>query len=501
MGSSRVSTGIEGFDRLVEGGFPRGDTILLIGNPGTGKTGFSAQFLYKGLVEGECGIYVSFSEGREAFFRNMNSIGLDFAKYEKEGKFRLVDVMGVGHQGIEEILTTILEEVSSLGAKRLVIDSFTAITQALPGKADSRMILHTSLGKISRLKGVTVLVISERPFGVEFGHEPEEFVADGVVALRYLNERGRLRRRLQIIKMRGTNVVQTEQAYAIGNKGITILSPSGFEIPEEASTERLTTGIGGLDEMLHGGLFRGSSTLISGYPGTGKSTFALSFIYEGARRNQRGLFISFEEPVKQLLRQASIYGWDLERSVRDHLVVVKSFYPEDHEPDELQLQLRNLVTEFKPERIVLDSISALERILVDFEFLSFVKGIVASLKATGITVVLTSATSANSETQEAGTSTIVDNIVSLRNVEIEGSLRKSVIVFKARSSPHDKGLREFEITSEGVKVGLPLSNFEGITSGVARRISHSVGEAIEKIDEIFPDDQQGDTGGEKKVRT
>jgi len=499
---SRVSTGIEGFDPLVEGGFPRGDTILLIGNPGTGKTIFSAQFLLHGLTKHEPGIYVSFSENRETFLRNMASVGLDFSKYEKEGRFSLVDLMAVREMGVDDILTTIFEEMSRVQAKRLVIDSFTAIANALPGKADARMLLHSAISKISKLEGVTTLVISERPFGAEFGREPEEFVADGVVALQYTSERGRLRRKLQIVKMRGTDTNQAQIAYAIGKRGLFFFGPSQLDIVEDAFTEKLASGIQGIDKMLDGGFFKGSSTLISGYSGTGKTTIALTFIYEGAKRNQRGLFVSFEEPSKQLLRQANVYGWELDSLIKKNLVKIEGFFPEEHEIDELLLRLRTLVDEFKPERVVIDSMSALEKTLPDSEFLGSIKKIISYLKARGITVILTAATPSNSDFQETGSSTIVDNILSLRNVEIEGSLRKALIIFKARSSAHDKGLREFEITANGAKIGSTLSNFEGITAGVARRISKSVGAAIDKIDELFPaDPANGADENRKPVRT
>ena len=502
MSISRVATGIEGFDRLVDGGFPSGDTILLIGNPGTGKTIFSAQFLLHGLTKHEPGIYVSFSENRETFLRNMASVGLDFATYEKEDEFSLVDLMAVREMGVDGILTTMLEEMSRVQAKRLVIDSFTAIAHSLPGKADARMLLHAAISKISKLKGVTTLVISERPFGAEFGREPEEFVADGVVALQYTNERGRLRRKLQIVKMRGTDTNQTQIAYAIGKRGLIFFARSQHDIVEDAFTEKLPTGIEGIDKMLDGGFFKGSATVISGYSGTGKTTIALTFIYEGAKRNQRGLFVSFEEPSKQLLRQTKVYGWDLDSLIKKNLVKIVDFFPEEHEIDELLLRLRTLVDDFKPERVVIDSMSALDKILPDSEFLGSIRTIISYLKARGITVILTAATPSNLDSQESGTSAIVDNILSLRNVEIEGSLRKALIIFKARSSAHDKGLREFEITASGAKIGSTLSNFEGITAGVARRISKTVGAAIDKINELFPENSTKGTDEDRKpVRT
>jgi len=181
----RVPTGIHGLDPLIEGGFPKGSLILVAGNPGTGKTSFSAQFLYYGAAEyGENGIYVSLAEGREAFMKNMDSFGLDFEKLEREGKVKVLDLVTVKEEGVSTILERILSEIHELKAKRLVIDSFTAIAHAFNEKIDARIILHTILGKMVRQTGCTTLLVIEVPKGEErMGLGIEEFVADGIFLL------------------------------------------------------------------------------------------------------------------------------------------------------------------------------------------------------------------------------------------------------------------------------------------------------------------------------
>ena len=186
MSTDRVPTGIDGLDNLIEGGFPRGSLILVAGNPGTGKTVFSAQFLYRGAVDyGENGVYVSFAEGKNSFIDYMRRFGMDFERLEKEGKVKILDMVTVKAESISDILNKIVEEALSLKAKRLVIDSFSTLAQAFQEKIEARIMLHTILGKIVKSAGCTTILIVEIPYGQEgMGLGIEEFVADGILILR-----------------------------------------------------------------------------------------------------------------------------------------------------------------------------------------------------------------------------------------------------------------------------------------------------------------------------
>jgi circadian clock protein KaiC len=224
MSADRVATGIEGFDDLIEGGIPRGSLILVAGDAGSGKTIFAAQYLYYGVSKlGEPGIHVSLAEDRGTFLKNMKTMGMDFEGREEEGKFRFLDYATVTEKGVSEVLASLLEEIASLKARRLVIDSFTAISQAFKEPIDTRIVAHTILGKMVRQAGCTTLLITEKKRGEErIGMGIEEFVADGIILLILSTEKGYLERRLQILKMRGTKTSKEGRRYDINETGIAI---------------------------------------------------------------------------------------------------------------------------------------------------------------------------------------------------------------------------------------------------------------------------------------
>ena len=212
MNSERVGTGIERFDRLIEGGFPRGSLILVAGEAGSGKTMFSAQYLFNGLSRmNEPGIYVSFGESRETFFSNMKRIGMEFEKYEREGNFKFLDFVTVSSDGIPDITAYVIEKIVELKAKRIVIDSFSALAQALKEKIDSRIITHVILGKMVREMGCTTLVLVEKqPGGSGLG--AEEYVSDGVILLGRSQDHFRT---LAIKKMRGTRISEPNVLFTL----------------------------------------------------------------------------------------------------------------------------------------------------------------------------------------------------------------------------------------------------------------------------------------------
>ncbi|MEM3467153.1 MAG: ATPase domain-containing protein, partial [Candidatus Jordarchaeales archaeon] len=269
--ANRVPTGVSGLDELISGGFPRGSLIVLAGNPGTGKTIFSATFIYNGIVNcGERGIYVSFAENREAFLGNMLSLGLDFERLEEEGMFRFLDMVTAREEAMPTVMETILNEVSRIGARRLVIDSFSAMAQAFKDPQDARIILHTVLSRITRLMGCTTILIVEAPYGENrMGLGIEEFVADGIILLRRTRMDGRLLRDLEILKMRGTPTPENQAVFTLKDgfkvfppfKPKPIEKPRRFQ-PQPDTEEYFSTGSPSLDEMLGGGYPRGSPVLI-----------------------------------------------------------------------------------------------------------------------------------------------------------------------------------------------------------------------------------------------
>jgi circadian clock protein KaiC len=282
--------GIVELDEVLGGGFPARSLILLSGNAGSGKTVFSTQFLYNGAVKyGETGVYVSFAENREDFYRNMLSLGMDMRSLERKGLFKFMDMVTMsGEYALKIITEKIVKTTSELKAKRLVIDSLSALLQTM-GAAETRMFLHTVLGKVTKSLGVTTMALGEIPYGEgKTGLGVEEFVADGVIILKHMDKTSSANRRLTIAKMRGTPLDRASFEYLIDKKygGVgPIVLPKRADILS-SPTEKLSTGVEGLDKLLYGGVFRASVTLIEGASGIGKTITCLQFLVASALKGE-----------------------------------------------------------------------------------------------------------------------------------------------------------------------------------------------------------------------
>ena len=471
MTEDRVLTGVEGFDALIDGGFPRGSLILMAGEAGSGKTIFSAQYLYHGASKlAEPGIYVSFAENRETFFENMKKLSMDFEKLEQEGKFRFLDYATITEKAVTETLTNVLSEMDRLKARRLVIDPFTALAQAFKGPIDARVAIHTILGKMVRQAGCTTLLITEKTSGVrQMGLGIEEFVADGVVLLDVSTRRGYLTRKLQIVKMRGTRASSEDVRYDIKECGITIYRPPETNPVKRTYDKKLSTGIKGLDEMLGGGLPQASTTMVAGASGTGKTTIALHFIVEGAQSDERGLFISFEEPESKLIQYGEGFGWDMKRYLDKGLIRIKYLTLKPDNLDEQLLRLRNLLREYQPARCVMDSITPVEKAMGEGDSVEYMRRWNSSLAADGTTVLFTAPNETTRPVTDTEISTSADNVISLRDLELGSKLKRSLTIFKARGIAHDRDIREFDITPKGLMMKKNLAGAQCTTRSTGSR--------------------------------
>jgi circadian clock protein KaiC len=478
-----LGTGIDGLDDLLSGGFPRASLILVGGRPGAGKTLLASHFLYEGLLHGERGIYVSFAETKDQFLKIMENFGLRFQRFIDEGKFQYLDLTTVSAEAVNDALDLILSEVVSLGAKRLVIDSFDALALGFTKLADARIALHTILGKAVRQEGCTTLILSEMPFGSEeVGLGIEEFVADGIILMDIVKEREGPRRKISIRKMRGVEISLRPSSYDISKSGLSVfpaLQPTGRR---GMSERRLPTGVPGLDTLTEGGFLEGSVTGIIGAAGVGKTTFAIQFVCNGARSSkENGLLLSFSEPENQIRLVAKRLGFDdIETLEKQGKLGITFLLPEQYTPEGLVIKIQKLLEQVQPRRVVIDDVGALRQIAKDDANDEFVRTVAHLCQERGATLILTFTESELAGTTITG-STSMDNIILLRYVEVSGRMDRSLIILKMRGTRHDNSIRKFQIGQGGINLGNTYEGFTGVLSGAATRASRLFEEGEERI--------------------
>jgi circadian clock protein KaiC len=451
--AEKASTGVNELDDVLGGGFPRGSVILLSGNPGAGKTILATQFLYDGaLMHGEKGVYVSYGEKREDYLRNMLTLGMDIKALEQKGLFSFLDFMVMTEPGMRATIQTMLEKISKIGAKRVVVDSISVILQSL-GQAETRKFLDLFFGTAVKSMGVTTLLLGEIPYGeVKTGFGVEEFVTDGVIYLNTLKSRISEKSVLQIRKMRGVALGRKSFDYIIdkryGGLGLIVL-PTRADI-EVASRGRLPTGVEGLDMMLNGGVYRQSVTLIEGAPGIGKTTLCLQFLFANAQKGEKAMFISFEEPTGQVRRLLEDYGMDYKRLGTGFNI--RSYVPEALTPVHYYTLLRDFLDLEKPTLVALDSVTAIQRTFSPEDFVEFMRYLQLLCKERSWTVFLTSSTGTMKATQESGISILCDNIFLMRYYELKDRMAREIMIIKTRGSVHEKRVVPFEMTGKGMVV-------------------------------------------------
>jgi circadian clock protein KaiC len=452
--SKKSPVGIVELDEILGGGFPARSLILLSGNAGSGKTILSTQFLYNGAVKyGEKGVYVSFAENRDDYYRNMLSLGMDMRSLERKGLFKFMDMVTMrGEDALKIVTEKIVKTTSELKAKRLVIDSLSALLQTM-GVAETRIFLHTVLGKVTKSLDVTAVAIGEIPYGEgKTGLGVEEFVADGVIFLTHMGTAGSENRRLTIAKMRGTPLDRATFEYLIdkryGGVGVVVL-PKRVEMPA-ASEQKLSTGVEGLDKITHGGVFRGSVTLVEGATGIGKTTLCLQFLAANALKGEKALYVSYEEPVGQIKRTMRSVG--LEPQKLGDKFIIDYYVPEALTPLHYHMLLREMLDLHVPTVVALDSITAMQRLLSKQDFNFFLRYLQLLSKQRGLTVFLTSTYGTVEANKATEVSTLADNIVILRYFEIKDTMGREILILKTRGSAHEKKAVPFEITGSGINV-------------------------------------------------
>ncbi|MGK6314297.1 circadian clock protein KaiC [Neorhizobium sp. DT-125] len=467
----RVKTGIEAFDDLVMGGLPRGRTTVVGGTPGSGKTVFATQFLAHGITDrDEPGVFVTFEEPPSDIEVNMASFGWDIAGWRKDNKLAFVDAsprerdeVVIGNFDLSGLLARVLHAAQTAKAKRIVLDSITQLFDHFV--ADPTAVRRELLRIASTLKreGLTILMTAERnsEYGEISRHRIEEFVADNVVILRNALDRERRRRTIEVLKMRGSRHVEGEVPITlVEEKGIVAVPLSSLRLEQQSSMKRVTSGNVELDAMTSGGFFRDSVTLVSGATGTGKTLLVTNFLAGGVEAGERALLVGFEESRGQLFRNAQGWGVDFETMEAEGKLKVVCLYPEAQSlPDHL-LMIRELVEEFKPDRIAIDSLSALERVAPETGFREFLISLTSFIKKREIAGLCTATDKSlvgGTSASEQHISTLTDSIILLRYIQKADMMHRGLMVLKMRGSEHDKQIRRFTIDSQGMHLGHAVS--------------------------------------------
>jgi circadian clock protein KaiC len=472
----RISTGLSGLDSLIEGGIPRGFTVLIAGNPGTGKTILTAHFLYEGLTKGENALYVSFSESKEQFNDNTGRLNMNFIEHEKKGNFVYLDFASITREGMRDALDEILATLRERNVKRIVVDSFSAIAQAYDKIIDARIVLQTILGKMMRAEGVTTFLIAEVPFGQKsIGTGIEEFVADGIIHLSHGRDNS-APMMLSVVKMRGTSVNREPHIYTIGRNGGMIYQKQGIKLTYEASRKRISVGIPNLDSKIGSGILAGTTTALLGAAGVGKTTFAFQFLADGVKNGEPGIYISLEESGDEIRRMGEGYGFDMRKLEKDGLTIVSRNAEEQH-PDAIMAELVELIKKTKAKRMVVDSLTSFVHLYKDDIFM-ITKQLSSLSREYGTTTMFTVLIEqqAGLSLTDMGVSSIFQNIILLRYFEVEGKMKRSMILLKMRSTHVDDSILEFSIMpgtiskTGGIAIVGSMENYTGILSGIAQRL-------------------------------
>jgi circadian clock protein KaiC len=479
---SKMPTGISGFDEIAHGGLPKGRTTLVAGTTGSGKTIFATAFIYHGMDSlDESAVFVTFEEKPEDIMRNMLDFGWDLKKYQEKNMLYFVDVSTqpkmaeeVGAYDLSGLIARVVHGVKKVNAKRVVIDTLSALLDRLQDKVAIRAGLFQLATELKEI-GVTTILTAEHEeillgtFKATF----MEYVSDNVIVLHSFLQNEFRKRTIEILKFRGTGYDSSATPLVINGDGIFIYPRPHAVSPETASLEKMSTGISGLDEMAYGGFHKYSTTLISGASGVGKTIMAMHFILEGAKQGEKGLYIAFEESKTQLLRNADSFGWPMREYLENGMIEIISKPPEERPAEEYFKYVKDIVNEKKVGRFVLDSLSGIERVYTPDKFLEFVIGLNSFLKEAKVTSYFTNTIGmllGGAVISESHLSTLTDNIVLLKYVEIEGEMKRAINLLKTRGSQHDKRLHEFIIGDNGTTVGGAFSGFSGIMEGTAVRV-------------------------------
>ncbi len=458
---AKCPTGISGLDQITQGGLPRGRTTLIAGGAGSGKTLLGMEFLLNGALQyGEPGVCMTFEETAEELTQNLSALGFDLNGLVRSKKL-VIDFVQVERREIEEtgeydlegLFIRLQHAIDTIGAKRVLLDTIEVLFSGLQNMA----IVRSELRRLFRWlkdREVTAVVTAESGGGDTITrHGLEEYVADCVIKLDHRVSEQVSTRRVRVVKYRGSTHGTNEYPFVIEKHGVSVFPITAVGLTHQASTERISSGIPGLDAMLGGkGFYRNSSVLISGTAGTGKSSVAASFVAAACARGERALYFAFEESPSQILRNMHSLGMELERWIRRDLLRIVAVRPTYFGLETHLASMHRCIEEHKPSVGVVDPITNLVQVGEVFSVKSMLTRLIDFLKMQEITAMFTNLSIENEAETNTAISSLMDVWLLLRSVEDDSRRRRVLNVLKSRGMPHSTQVYDFQITDNGIHI-------------------------------------------------
>jgi circadian clock protein KaiC len=484
-------TGIAGLDEITGGGLPKARPTLVCGSAGCGKSMLGVEFLVRGATQfDEPGVLMTFEEMPEDVIVNARSLGFDIDRLVANKKLFLDyvrvernEIQETGEYDLEGIFVRLNYAIDAVGAKRVVLDTIESLFTGLTNGAILRAELRRLFNWLKE-KGVTAIITGEKGEGTLTRNGLEEYVSDCVIVLDHRVIDQVSTRRLRVVKYRGSTHGTNEYPFLINEHGFSVLPISSLGLAHDVSSERISSGVPRLDAMLGGkGFYRGSSVLVSGTAGTGKSSLASYFVDAASRRGERSLYFAFEESPQQIIRNMRSIGLNLEPSVKKGLLKFHASRPTLYGLETHLAVMHKEVKDFKPKVVVIDPISNLINTGSPNEVRSMLLRLVDFLKSQQITAFFTSLSSPDMKSLEQtdiGISSIMDSWLLLRDIELGGERNRGLYVLKSRGMPHSNQIREFVLSESGIDIRDVYIGPEGVLTG-SMRLAQEARERSQKI--------------------
>jgi circadian clock protein KaiC len=477
----KSATGIAGLDELTYGGLPAGRPSLICGGAGCGKTIFAITYLVNGVAKyGEGGVFMSFEERAVDLEENVASLGYDLSEMVADRRLAIdhvhierSEIEQSGEYDLEGLFVRLAHAIDSVGAKRVVLDTIEALFSGLSDTAMLRAEIRRLFAWLKE-RGVTAIITAERGDGTLTRYGIEEYVSDCVILLDNRVVDQVTTRLLRVVKYRGSAHGTNEYPFLIDAEGISVLPITSAGLGHSISEGTISTGIPDLDEMLGAkGYFVGSSILISGLAGTGKSTFGASFVDSACGQGKRALFFAFEESPDQIIRNMKSVGIDLRRHVDAGVLAFEAARPSLYGFEMHLARMNRDIERFKPDVIVVDPISAFRG--PAFEIHATLIRLADICKSKGITALFTSLSLSGDGMSESdrSVSSLMDTWLSLSDVEANGERNRVLYLLKSRGMDHSKQLREYRLSERGVSLIDAYVGPEGVLTGTARLVQET----------------------------